>query len=609
MNTHTDLTAALARGWNTWNTRSVLSHVLLPGGLALNLGLKEYRSRGILDEALIGRRGENDEQVLAGPRSWDGAYTELTVRWRDISILVQSAAVDEELIVLMTPTVSPTDHPKTPLVSVTLGLLWGKPGVLQYEGGWPAARVGGRTYVLSATASPVTDDPYVPAAGPVTCFRLSDPIGLSLGARRTLSEIESILTERRANEVERSRRYGDLADIYDAVHRVLAWDTIYDPQNDRVISPVSRIWNIGAGGYTLFDWDTYFAAMLAGVDNREVAYANALGMTSEITHRGFVPNVTTAAGFVSFDRSQPPVGSLAIEWLYRRFGDRWLLESTFEPLLTWNRWWDAHRNHHGYLCWGSNPYEPVTNNYWEKAGVGERYGGALESGLDNSPMYDDIPFNRESQTLELGDVGLMSMYIMDCGLLAQIADVLGRSDDAEELRRRESGYGAKLASMWDDEVGLFLNVRTDTGEPEHRLSPTHFYPLLSRVPTQAQAERMIGEHFFNESEFWGQWVLPSIARNDPAYPDQNYWRGRVWAPMNFLVYLGLQNYDLPRARAELAERSGRLLLQEWLSNGFVCENYNADTGLATDVPSSDRFYHWGALLGLIVLMEHGAVEA
>jgi|GEM_PF-5549338 len=34
----------LARGWNTWNTRSVLSHVLLPAGFVLNLGIKEHRN-------------------------------------------------------------------------------------------------------------------------------------------------------------------------------------------------------------------------------------------------------------------------------------------------------------------------------------------------------------------------------------------------------------------------------------------------------------------------------------------------------------------------------------------------------------------------------------
>ncbi len=29
-------------------------------------------------------------------------------------------------------------------------------------------------------------------------------------------------------------------------------------------------------------------------------------------------------------------------------------------------------------------------------------------------------------------------------------------------------------------------------------------------------------------------ILPSIARNDVAYKDNVYWRGRIWGPMNFL---------------------------------------------------------------------------
>ena len=49
----------------------------------------------------------------------------------------------------------------------------------------------------------------------------------------------------------------------------------------------------------------------------------------------------------------------------------------------------------------------------------------------------------------------------------------------------------------------------------------------------------IQAHYENPKEFWGEWALPSIARNDPAFGDQNYWRGRIWAPMNFLVYLAL----------------------------------------------------------------------
>ncbi|MCD6288920.1 MAG: hypothetical protein J7M34_00345, partial [Anaerolineae bacterium] len=274
----------------------------------------------------------------------------------------------------------------------------------------------------------------------------------------------------------------------------------------------------------------------------------------------------------------------------------------------WNRWWAAHRNHQGLLCWGSDPYEPLVDAYFELHHAHDRQGAAFESGLDNSPMYDDVPFNPETHLMELADVGLNSLYVMDCDALADIARVLGRNDEAKELQQRAETFRHNLTSLWDEETGIFLNRRTDTGEYSYRLSPTNFYPLLARAATQEQAERMIREHFYNPNEFWGDWIMPSIARNDPAYPDQNYWRGRIWAPMNLLVYLGLRQYDLPRARADLATKSKELLLKEWRERSHVHENYNADTGEGCDVANSDRFYHWGGLLGLIAFIEEGHME-
>ncbi|HEX3821064.1 MAG TPA: hypothetical protein VHW45_12050, partial [Candidatus Sulfotelmatobacter sp.] len=104
-------------------------------------------------------------------------------------------------------------------------------------------------------------------------------------------------------------------------------------------------------------------------------------------------------------------------------------------------------------------------------------------------------------------------------------------------------------------------------------------------------------------EFWGEWILPSIARNDPSFPDQNYWRGRIWGPMNYLVYLGLRNYDDADTRREFATKSYALFAKEWRAHGHVHENYNAISGTGDDVANSDRFYHWGALLGWIEYLE------
>jgi hypothetical protein len=119
---------------------------------------------------------------------------------------------------------------------------------------------------------------------------------------------------------------------------------------------------------------------------------------------------------------------------------------------------------------------------------------------------------------------------------------------------------------------------------------------------------MINEHFYNPEEFRGKYIMPSIAFNDPGFQNNDYWRGRIWAPMNFLVYLGFRNYRLENARKDLAEKSKELFLEQWLKNGYICENYNSQTGECDDVRNSELFYHWGGLLGFISLIEAGFIK-
>jgi glycogen debranching enzyme len=122
---------------------------------------------------------------------------------------------------------------------------------------------------------------------------------------------------------------------------------------------------------------------------------------------------------------------------------------------------------------------------------------------------------------------------------------------------------------------------------------------------------MVKDHLLNPKEFWGDWVIPAIERDDPAFKDQEYWRGRIWGPMNYLVYLGLSRYDardIADARRDLAQKSFALFSKEWTEKGHVHENYNATLGTGDDVTSSDRFYHWGALLGYMQYLEETRTE-
>lgn len=605
MSEYQALQRRLASGWNTWNTRSVLSHVLLPQGLAVNLGIKEYAGGYHLREALIGRFGKDDEQIHPGPRTYDGGFTELTLTWRGLQILVQSGVEDGDLLLLVTPLRS---QRKPAALVVEMGLLWNRPGTVERQGDQLVARLQGAQHRLYASRAAV-EEPAVNTLGPYLALPLDGPLALCTGRARTLVEVQAALALRKAEwELEIQSRYGDLAEVYAATQTCLAWDTIYEPTKQRAVSTVSRLWNIAWGGYVIFDWDTYFAGMMAGLDHRDLAYANVVEMTRAKTAAGFIPNFEGGTG-KSEDRSQPPVGSLAVRALYRHYGDAWLVQEVFDDLLAWNRWWPAHRRSAGphgagLLCWGSDPYEPIFGARWETDGVNERLGAALESGLDNSPMYDDVAFDPDTHQLLLADAGLTALYAMDCEALGELAEVLGRSE-AGELRRRADEYRAALQALWDDESGIYRNLHTDSGALSPRLSPTNFYPLLAGAPSPEQAARMINEHFYHPQEFWGEWIMPSIARDDPAFPEQVYWRGRVWAPMNFLVYLGLRRYGLSQAAADLASKSQALLLKEWREKGHVHENYNAVTGEGCDIGSSDKFYHWGGLLGLIALIEAG----
>jgi glycogen debranching enzyme len=231
-------------------------------------------------------------------------------------------------------------------------------------------------------------------------------------------------------------------------------------------------------------------------------------------------------------------------------------------------------------------------------------------------MYDSPPvvFNTTTNHMQLWDVGLNALLVRDCQDLAKIATILGLPDDAKEVTQRGTALAQLMnQTLWDDKTGIYANKLSDSLSFYPRLSPTLFYPLLARIASDEQATSMI-DHLTNSSEFCVnkacKYSIPSIARNDPAFGDNNYWRGRTWGPMNFLVYIGLQNYDhLPTAHAArqlLCSQAASLLLGDWLDSGHVQENYNSVSGQGCDVGNADPFYHWGALNAFINILEYSS---
>ena len=399
------------------------------------------------------------------------------------------------------------------------------------------------------------------------------------------------------HELQTGRQPGAL----DAVRDVMSWNTVWDAVNKRPYTCLSRAWGMAKfGGFGVWLDDVLLHALMGGALDGDLERWNLRAVLAGATPAGNLPCLLTGRD-AWVDRSQPPIGSL-VAWLaYLRGGDRALVEECYPVLLANHRWWWSRRdgNGNGLLEYGTSPI-----------GDGLYRGTALaardESMMDNSPMHDEARLQSGSWTLDCEDVGLNSLLVLDAQMLAEMAALLGDDDTRAGLLEQASAHGARIsASLFDDRRGVFAN-RLWSGAFVRSITPTSFLPLLAGCATPAQQQAMLAT-LHDPALFGGDWLLPAVTRDDPAYQDNVYWRGRIWPPLNFLVWCGLRRAGLHDEASRLADNGYRLFSAEWRERRSP-ENFNADSGEACDQPDTDPFYGWGALLPYLAQAEISDVD-
>ncbi len=449
---------------------------------------------------------------------------------------------------------------------------------------------------------------------------------ISRGCRTDLGGVEEALREAaRSYTVTSPASSGLYGGGIEALNTTVNSQVVWDEAHSLFYTPVTRYWidfylrrlqlDPEVKGPVLGLWDCLFSALLHTCRNPEAAAGNLLVLFHEdvVTGAGYPPNYV-AGPIKSGDRSQPPLGSLVAWKVYRKYGDRQLLSRLYPYLLRWHRWWPQARdgNGDGLLEWGSDDCAPGPGN-----DAGTLFGAKCESGMDNSPLFDEAVFDEKRKVMNLNSVFLNSLFAADCLYLAKIAAELGFAADSRALQEEYLALKDRINNtLWSEKDQNYLDRYWD-GTFSRRLSPASFFPLLARIPDHKRAERMVRETLLSEAHFWGEYVFPSISKSDPAFSEQLYWRGRIWPPLNYLIYAGLKEYGFDDAAAKVALKSYNLFMREWREQGHCHENYNALTGLGCDVPGrienygdgfmgnigSDPFYTWGALLLLPAVEE------
>jgi hypothetical protein len=326
---------------------------------------------------------------------------------------------------------------------------------------------------------------------------------------------------------------------------------------------------------------------------------------------------------------QPPVHASAALCVYQHAEDevhaREFLEVAFPRLAAWHEYLYRERDPEGEgLVYIRHPWE---------------------SGMDNSPMWDEIMLRLylrpdeipnyqrvDTEFMPIGDRPLDTAYDRFAWLvqffagrdydearirescpflvqdvlfntllcqanrdLAEIARLIEEDPSPLEVRANRTARVIN-EKLWDEEHGIYLDFDLVTNEPIRVYAAGGFSPLYAGVPDEDQAQRMLDmlrTAGFGLGTRMG-YPVPSYDRYGYGFSPEQYWRGPVWVNINWLLLRGLQRYGFD----EQAESLRQATLDLIRLGGFH-EYFHPTTGYGF----GSHLFSWTAALLLDILLE------
>lgn len=298
-------------------------------------------------------------------------------------------------------------------------------------------------------------------------------------------------------------------------------------------------------------WDSALHAIAYRHVNPELARNQIRVMLANQLPDGMLPDAIFDEGIVAEighpfhgQVTKPPILAWAAMKIHEVAPDINFLKEIYEPLKRCNEWWFEHNDddHDGVIQY-THPYS---------------------SGLDDSPLWD------HGMPVESPDINTYLAIQMEC--LAEMADILGRQDEALEWRNRsEVQVKRMIEHLWDEEAGMFLALHNESPIPV--VTPFNLLPLWTGKLPQNITRQLLA-HLTNPDEFWGRYALPTVAYNDPAYDSAKMWRGPVWANVNYFFVEALQRIGEYELSSELREKTLNLITVQ----AGMREYYDSQTG-------------------------------
>jgi len=301
----------------------------------------------------------------------------------------------------------------------------------------------------------------------------------------------------------------------------------------------------------IWNWDACFHALAFRHADPELARDQLRTMLACQMPDGMIPDAVYDEAVVAdiehplrAEVTKPPIMAWAALKLNETDPNPAFLQEIYVPLVRWNAWW-------------------FSMNDDDADGL-VQYNHPYSSGLDNSPLWD--------YGLPVESPDLNTYLCVQMGSLALIAEALGMDSEGAMWRRRAASIVRRMIEdFWDEEAGLFRALHAE--QPIPVVTPFNLYPLWSGQLPAGIRDRIIA-HLTNPDEFWGDILIPSVARNDPHHDPERMWRGPVWVNINYIFIEALRQLG----EHDLADRLLENTLALIMSQPGIHEYYNAQTG-------------------------------
>ena len=329
-----------------------------------------------------------------------------------------------------------------------------------------------------------------------------------------------------------------------------------------------------------WNWDSAFVAMGWGTFDEPRAWQEIASLLKGQWDDGMIPQIVFHAPSDDYfpgpdvwgiahtpptsGITQPPVLATAARHLWDHARDRGLADaaaaSVYPALLRNHRWWQAARDpERRGLVATLHPWETGMDNSpaWDSALArvpistvtpirrrdtalvdaamrprGEDYQRFIhlvdlfrDAGWDPARMLSVSPFR-------VADVATNAILLRAERALLTLAGRFGSADDRAEIETRITRLGNALDRLWRDDLGLYASMDLVTHETCPIGTSAGFLPLYAGHG-QARATVLAAT-----LARWGtgvRWVVPSTDPAFAGFEPKRYWRGPVWAVVNWMI--------------------------------------------------------------------------